>query len=308
MLTFRTILFPTDFSECAEHAFAQAAALAAQYDAELHVLNVVVPHHEDPDNPMNYLQDLDLSVMKQDVVGTHQHDGVRLVHDQHIGLSPAAGILEYADRHDVDLIVMGTHGRRGVGRLLMGSVAEEVVRLSTCPVLTVGAADDCKRPIHRVLAPVDFSESSQAVLTHAKELAAAFDAHLDVLHILTEVSMPGVYGIDTIQIATPEVRQRVREGLIAAIEDSPGADVPYEVHLMVGFPARDSVDFAELHQTDLVVLATHGRTGLKRLMLGSVAENIVRLAPCPVFTVKSFGTSLLAAPESTPTQLVAHAE
>ena len=299
MLTIRTILFPTDFSDCAEHAFAQAAALAARYDAAVHVLNVIVPHHEDPDNPMNYLQDLDLSLTTQEVTEAHQHDAVRLIHNQHIGLSPAAGILEYAARHAVDLIVMGTHGRRGGGRLLMGSVAEETVRLSSCPVLTVGAADDDeKRPIRRVLAPVDFSESSQAVLTHAKELASAYEAHLDVLHVLTEVSMPGVYGIDTIQVATPAVQQRVREGLVAAVEESPGADVPYDVHLMVGFPARDIVDFAEGYQTDLIVLATHGYTGLKRLMMGSVAENIVRLAPCPVLTIKSFGHSLLAPPTS----------
>lgn len=308
MLTIRKILFPTDFSECAEHAFNQAADLADRYDAELHVLNIVVPRTEDPDNPLNYLDAAEIEAMDRlPEDAAHQHDIVRMVHAQEVNFSEAAGIIEYAGAQDIDLIVMGTHGRRGLGRLLLGSVAEEVVRLAPCPVLTFGVADQHeKRVIRRVLVPVDFSESSRLALLHGKELAVAFGAHLDVLHVITEVALPGVYGIETVAVATPEVRDRVGQALIQEVEGLPGARVGYDIHVLIGFPAHDIVDFAADRDTDLLVLTTHGRTGLKRLLMGSVAENVVRHAACLVLTLKSFGKSLVAEPvgEALPNEMM----
>ncbi len=298
MLRIEKILFPTDFTECAEHAFSHAAHLAARFGAELHVLHVVVPSAKDPDNPMTYLDDVDLSVTPSGRKDSYRHEGVRVLHAQEMNFSEATGILEYADRHGVDLIVMGTHGRRGLGRLLLGSVSEEVVRGASGPVLTVcpGAEAGGNQPVHRILVPVDFSDSSVPALTHAKELAAAYEAHLDVLHVITEVALPGVYGIEPVSVAGADVQRRVHDALRIHATKSPGANVPFDVHVLVGFPARDIVDFAADHEIDMIVLSTHGRTGLKRLVMGSVAENVVRMAPCPVFTVKSFGKSLLRQP------------
>ena len=303
MLTIDRILFPTDFSECAEHAFARAAELAAHFDATVYVLHVAVPRNTDPDSPMDYLRDL--GPAPGALAEAHQEAGLRLVHEQLVSFSESQGILEYAGRIDADLIVMGTHGRRGVGRFLLGSVAEQVVRLADCPVLTVGAAGEEAPTLRRVLVPVDFSTSTPAALTHAKELAAAYGASLDVLHVVSEIALPGVYGLGTVDVASPEVQARVREALTAAVEEAPGARVEAGTHVFVGFPARDIADFAALQQSDLIVMSTHGRTGLKRLLLGSVAENVVRLAPCPVLTLKSFGKSLLASAEA-PQALAAH--
>lgn len=306
MLKLDTILFPTDFSECAEHAFAQAAALARRFDATLHVLNVAVPMANDPDDPMAYLRDLD--VEPEAVARAYRAEGLRVVPDQIVGFSEAQGILEYAVRIEADLIVMGTHGRRGVGRLLLGSVAEQVARLAEAPVLTVGAAHEVPRPLRRFLVPVDFSDSTPAALAHAVALAEAFGAYLDVLHVVSEVSLPGVYGIEPVLVAVPDVQARVREALVRETETAAGTAVPYDVHVLVGFPARDIADFAALQQTDLIVLSTHGRTGLRRLLMGSVAENVIRLAPCAVLTLKSFGRSLLAPPPAVPTLLAAPTE
>ncbi len=301
MLNVKNILFPTDFSECAEHAFAQAAHLAESYGAVLHVLNIIVAHPEDPDNPMAYLKEMEHPGPSGETdEECRDENGICVIHAQEIAFTEARGILDYADRHDVDLIVMGTHGRRGLGRLLLGSVAEKVVRLATVPVLTVCQTAEAggAQPIRRVLVPVDFSEYTGPALTHARELAAVYDARVDLLHVITEVALPGVYGLEPVSVAEPQIRDRVRQALEDAMLQSPGAERPFSVHVLVGYPAHDIAEFAADHDIDLIVIATHGRTGLKRLFMGSVAENVVRMACCPVFTLKSFGKSLLAGGEA----------
>ena len=301
MLNVNHILFPTDFSECAEHAFAQASHLARHYDAVLHVLNIVVARPEDPDNPMTYLQEMEPSGPSDDAdEECRDENGLCVVHAQEVAFTEARGILDYAERQEVDLIVMGTHGRRGLGRLLLGSVAEKVVRLASVPVLTVCQTTEAggARSIRRVLVPIDFSESTPSALTHAKELAAVYDARLDLLHVITEIALPGVYGLEQVSVAEPGVQERVREAMTDLVEQNPGAEVPFTIHVLVGYPAHDIAEFATEHDIDLIVIATHGRTGLKRLFMGSVAENIVRQACCPVFTMKSFGKSLLLGSEA----------
>ncbi len=294
MLQVNNILFPTDFSVCAEHAYAQATHLAEHFEARLHVLNIVVAEPDDPDNPMSYLKEMDPEVSSEEA-GALNPSAPSVVRVQEVALNEARGILGYADRHDIDLIVMGTHGRRGLGRLLLGSVAEKVVRLATMPVLTVCPVADegGSRPIRRVLVPVDFSEYTAPLLTKAKVLAALYEAKVDILHVITDVALPGVYGLEPVTVATSWVNERVRKAMAEAMTQCPGPEVPFTVHVMVGYPARDIPEFASENDIDLIVIATHGRTGLKRFFMGSVAENVVRLASCPVFTVKSFGKSLL---------------
>lgn len=297
MLNVNNILFPTDFSECAEHAFAQASQLARHYDAVLHVLNIVVARPEDPDNPMTYLQEMEQGGASGEAdEECRDENGICVIHAQEIAFTEARGILDYADRQNVDLIVMGTHGRRGLGRLLLGSVAEKVVRLTSVPVLTVCQTAEAggTRPIRRVLVPIDFSEYTPSALTYARELAAVYEARVDLLHVITEIALPGVYGLEQVSVAEPGVQDRVREAMTELMAKNPGAEVPFEVHVLVGYPAHDIAEFATEYGIDLIVIATHGRTGLKRLFMGSVAENIVRHACCPVFTMKSFGKSLLS--------------
>lgn len=298
MLKIRKILFPTDFSDCSEHAFAQASHLAEKYSAELHVLNVAVPYVVDPDNPMSYLEDmrfevqLDTQALKQPYA---DHVGSPLIHVQKHNTSEAKAILDYTNEENIDLIVMGTHGRGGLDRLLLGSVTEKVIRLSPCPVLTVRPACDTEAhwPIRRILVPFDFSSYARRALRYAIELATNYEAHIDVLHVVTEVVLPGIYGVDTVSVSSPEVLMRVEEALHEEMQSYPGSTVTFDAHVLVGQPTFDIASYADLQKSDLIVIATHGRTGLSRLFMGSVAENVVRHASCPVFTLKSFGKSLV---------------
>lgn len=311
MLNVKTILFPTDFTDHAEGAFAHADRLARQCRAEIHVLNVVAPHRPEVNNPMNVLpleqeEDGELYHLRIDeeegtVAGeSHAEGGLHVHYRQVRRASPVVAILECADEQAADLIVMGTRGRDGVDRFLGGSVAEEVVRLARCPVLTVRAeGEEAARPpaaTERVLVPVDLSEHAADQIAHAVALAEVYQARLDLLHVVEEAAFLAVYGLGTEGPDPAALQERAR----AALEKLAGAALPdgthANLHIVAGHPARDIVEAAREKGAGMIVMATHGRTGLKRFFIGSVAEKVVRTATCPVFTVRSFGKSLVASP------------
>lgn len=308
MLDIDTILFPTDFSSVAEEAFAHAAHLALRSGATIHVFNVVTPAGHEASNPMDFLpvkpvegkaaSEVRPERMEVQTV-TQERGTVPVVYAQTDSGSPETAIVDQATDHDVDLVVMGTHGRTGMDRLLSGSVAEAVVRQAPCPVFTVlaPAKGQTGTPIDRILAPVDLSEQSPLVVDHAAALAEAYDAPLDLLHVVEEATFPTVYGIDPLVTSQPDVQKRAREALETLATRVDDHSKPVNVHVLAGYAAGDVVDFAEQQAADLIVMATHGRTGLQRFLIGSVTEKVVRSAPCPVFTVKSFGKSLVSTSE-----------
>jgi nucleotide-binding universal stress UspA family protein len=303
MLKIDRILFPTDFSCCAEQAFSHAARLAARCDAELHVLHVTEPHHTGvPLLEGMQLDEHDVAEqLRIAVAEAHEADadgeerrGARVLNVQIEDESAIEAILDYAETQGIDLIVLGTHGRQGLNRLLLGSVADALVRLAPCPVLTVRQQTErAKRPPNRLLVPIDFSDSSRLSLDVAKELAVLYGASLDLLHVVQEMELPHVYGIEPVVVAEPMLNERIRQALVALADEHIDGVVSTRVHVAGGIPARDIVEFAEERGTDMIVIATHGLTGLKRLFLGSVTERVVRMAPCPVLTVKSFGKTCL---------------
>lgn len=148
MIAIKKILFPTDFSDCARTAQEYARALAEQFQADLHVLNVladVMMMMPEPGSalslPQNYLVDLKTEAERalEKVLPEAAQKGHRIVRALRMG-NPYVEIVKYADEADADLIVVGTHGRSGFSHLLLGSVAEKVVRKAHCPVLTVRPA------------------------------------------------------------------------------------------------------------------------------------------------------------------------
>ncbi|HMB91199.1 MAG TPA: universal stress protein [Rhodothermales bacterium] len=301
MLRIKKILFPTDFSACAEHAFAHAALLVRHYEAALHVLNVAVPPEGDPDDLKGHLEEMDLdtaplSDQMQACCGDLEKE-VPTTYVREADVSAASGIQRYAREQDIDLIVMGTHGRRGLDHVFIGSIAEEIVRTAPCPVFTIGmeALAKPEQTVQRILVPVDFSEYGGPALAYAKELAAVYQARLDLLHVVEHADLSSAYGTPVRFTLTPaEMQKNSRQALHAIGKQVLGETVPFEVHAVGGNPALDTVDFAARHNSDLIVMATHGRTGIRRMVIGSVTEKVVRMASCPVFTVKSFGKSLLS--------------
>lgn len=309
MMRIKKILFPTDYSPCAEHALDHAVHMAHAFNAELHILHVKAEARYYP-----HSFTLDMRTLPEDVeeqlhlpVSESVSDHIRIPKSEHIPIvdiemeneDVPAAIIAYAEESKIDVIVMGTHGWKGWDRLILGSVAEKVVQLAPCAVFTVRDRVN-KRPLeerHRILVPIDFSEYADVTLRYARELACAYHATVDVLHVIEEAALPVVYGIEPVSVAVPEIQDRAFAALARRAEVAFGDRVPFEVHTSLGYPSHEITEFAREHDNDLIVMATHGLTGLKHFFLGSVAEKVVRTAPCPVFSVKALKRSLVEADE-----------
>jgi len=305
MLTVNRILLARDFSDISDQALRYAVDLAQRFGATLHLLYAEVLH-KDPfgAETAGSGEALDAQIrerLAQDADKTplaDRYPGLDMVIDVRRDVAAAPAILQYAHDEDVDLIAMGTHGRRGVRRLLLGSVAEEVVRRADRPVLTVRRdGDDGQLPaIERILVPIDFSDYAEDALRQATELARLYDAQLDLLHVIEENLHPAFYvgGVQSIYDVQPDIEEKVRERLQETWQDvEVGTEIAAEMHVSDGQAAREIMRFAKNRQIDLVVMSTHGRTGLEHFLMGSVAEKVVRHAAVPVVTVKAFGKSLL---------------
>jgi nucleotide-binding universal stress UspA family protein len=292
------ILFPTDFSRCAGQALPHALFLARSFDAEVHMLHAIVLLDEDPHDPGAHfpdpeqiaaeLREIAAARMRADLASAP--GGLTVHEEQRRGVSVATVVLDYADEIAADLIVIGTHGRRGLGHLLLGSATEEIVRHATCPVMTVRESREEPRvdALDRILVPIDFSAPSRRALATARELAQRYGASLQLLHVVEEAIVPEFYmqGRVVEPVLAGELRERARARLAALFEDTGGPAVPMETFAIEGRAWHAIGDFALETNSDLIVISSHGLTGLARALLGSVAERVVRSAPCPVLTLR----------------------
>lgn len=142
--------------------------------------------------------------------------------------------------------------------------------------------------------PVDFSEHSDVALASAGALGRRLGARLEILHVISQPSYPDPYFADAASLRglARAARDQVPEALAEKVEQVLDGGLEVETHMEVGTPADTIAQFAKGREADLVVIGSHGRTGMERIFLGSVAEGVVRRAPCPVLTVKPFGKTL----------------
>jgi nucleotide-binding universal stress UspA family protein len=288
---FRRILVPVDYSAPSEAALAFARVTARMFDAHLHVLHVLDPIFLRA--VVSNAQDRRAAALRRlhDHLGEEDHQRFQAVTAVEESSVPADEIERYAKQQDIDLIVMGTHGHRGVAHALLGSVAERVVRVAPCPVITVrepkGAHDAGWTPPARILVPTDFSPPSDRALEHARVLARRSGASIHLLHVLEDLVDTASFGTEVFVPDAPEIHaarlQAARERLTARANAAAG-DPPVTTEVVVGAGARTIVRYAAEQPFDLIVMGTHGRTGLAHLIMGSVAEAVVRTANCPVFS------------------------
>jgi len=302
----KKILFPTDFSRCADQALSHAVFLAEKYGAEIHVLHVITLFEDQPSVVNDEIAESGEMIKKLEMIAEKElnkvfdsksSDDLKIITVTRRGLSAAPTILEYASDNNIDLIVMGTHGRRGLGHLFLGSAAEEVVRLSPCPVFTIRETEVPKPAVqvNKILVPIDVSDHSKKALAYASVIAKSYNACLQVLHIIEETLHPAfsVTGKSSIFDLVPGIKDDSRKRIEKMIREVITDKVKSDVFIKSGRAANDIIKFAEENSTDLIVIATHGLTGLEHMLLGSVTEKVVRMSRCPVFTVKAFGKNLI---------------
>ena len=277
------ILIATDFSPHAEAALAHAIEFAQAFDAELHVLNVQVPYG--PTSPL-IDQFPHEEEARQSLHGI-ELSGVRVVRALDRGIAAAPTILTYADDHDIDLVVMGSHGRRGFRRVLLGSVTEEVLRAGRWPVLTVHHEkhDEGGEPRYgKILVPVDFSSRTPGQLEVAADLAKRFGSELEIIHVVDPPVVPELYmPIGPLAVDMKQTMGKALERIEELAQSLPD-DVEVKTDVLVGRSAHEIRDRAK--GADLLVMPTHGYTGFDRMMLGSVTEGVLRRASCPVLVLK----------------------
>lgn len=290
-MRFRKILCPIDFSSGADQALRTAVQLAKASDAELvlgHVWYIPPLAHASETWTLS-AEVVDTMVAEctrglADAVATAKGLGARVTSVLLQGV-PSERILALLQNDpEFDLVVVGTHGRTGIARVLLGSVAELVVRHAPCSVLAARPriAD---APFRNVLCPIDFSDSSQHALERAVEVSGD-GAQLSLLHA---IEIPLTYGEDPAMVDTvaelDKVTCTVLEQWAAKLRKT--AKGPVTTQTRRGRPGAQILHVLDSGTYDLVVMGTHGRTGLKRMLMGSVAEKTVRHATCPVLVART---------------------
>ncbi len=288
-VTFKNVLFLTDFSEPSEAALPFAISIARAYGSKMFVLHVLLP------NPVLYSTPTSIALIDEAQEDTAKA-AMQRVASQLAGLSYDTGLewgtdvwssVEHAlQAHDIDLIVTGTRGRTGAEKLLLGSVAEEIFRRSPVPVLTVGPAVSKGihggARFHNILFATDFSSHSLGALPYALSLAQENQAHLILLHILPyDAKSVSTLNQTALAAALSKMKKLIPEG----------CDNWCQVGTVVesGEPASRILELAIRHNADLIVLGVRNiaeHLGATTHLGRAIAHKVVADAPCSVLTVR----------------------
>jgi nucleotide-binding universal stress UspA family protein len=302
------ILCATDFSASAERALGRAVSMARWFKAQVTVLHAIAPVPWIAPGaawaagivvPQDVLRPVrgELAKALEGFVAPFRAEGIALETRLDDG-DPASQIEAVAEALPADLVVMGTHARAGFERLLLGSVAEKVLRRAPCPVLIVGATDPVSpdSPLfRRILCAADLTPRADSVLSTALSVAAETLAHVTLLHVVERlpglgVNAPatttrGLRPISDLEALQARLLDEAREQLVEAARPARDfCEVSERVETGKAWP--EILRVAEEIQADLIVIGSRGEGALGRLFLGSTANQVVRQATCPVLVVR----------------------
>jgi nucleotide-binding universal stress UspA family protein len=293
--TIRNILVPIDFSEMSIQVIETAKNLERRFGARIHLVHV-----QEAMYPAGFMATTPM--MTGDVIAIHCENKKKLRErlcdvaarfdlspaDCYVLSTPPAfdAICEMVRRLSIDLVVMPTHGRTRLKHVFLGSTAERVVQHSPAPVLVARAREG---GLNKILVPVDFSGCSLDALNYAIKFAEKVAAKIIVFHAVHlgyAYTSDGYAMYDLSQI-TKTLRKDAERQMREFVRAAKFGSVKFETAIRVG-PAVDEIcAFAKGEDVDLIITATHGRTGFKHVLIGSIAENIVRHADRPVLVVPS---------------------
>jgi nucleotide-binding universal stress UspA family protein len=284
---FRNILFPTDFSPASAQAIPYIKRIANQYEASVTALHVRPPIVNPMTAPGTWPAEIEAAKVvdekrRKEILGAFSGIRTELL----VGEGSIQSCLNEAiKKSSADLVVIGTRGRTGLGKLLLGSVAEEIFRTVPCPVLTVGPhcdpSHEAPGQLREILYATDLSPESQSAAAYAVSLAQEFQAHLVLLHVI-----PNLETYDLVSAA--DVTTSSEKLLHKIVPQQAGALCKTECFVEGGDPAQKILEFARMRETDLIVLGVspeEGVPGAATHLPMATAHKIVSHATCPVLTV-----------------------
>ncbi|WP_058997207.1 universal stress protein [Haloarcula sp. CBA1127] len=290
--TINSILVPTDGSDGARIGARRGIDLAATLGADLHVLSAVDARDIEPDLNSDGQTDRERLLEEE---AERAVDSIARLARAHLSGQittavesgiPFQVINDYVDARDIDLIVMGTQGRTGFERVVLGSVAEKTLRTADVPIVTVTPDGDIveigDQRYDNVLLPTDGSEGAELAVEWGITLAEVFDATIHTMYSVDTSRFGGAEGSAEIHDALEQTGQ---EALETVHERARDAGVSVAGNIASGPAARAILSYSEEHDIDLIAMGTHGRSGLTRYLTGSVTETVVRNATVPVCCV-----------------------
>ena len=306
-LNIRIVLAPIDLSAASMHALNYAIRIAERFQADLHLVYVHENGHEFSADAMSQL----LHESAEMRTGVHiqgseaQAGRASLIRAENCHVLSGRAYqkaCDFARELAADLIVLATRGQTGMARVLLGSTAERIVQFAPCPVLVTrqrnGPGQTSSAGIsstqfefapRRILVPVDFSQCSLAGVKYAALFARSFDAKLHLFHALfppnpvvidrMSANLSGELDETRRMNAQLEMEALMQLGFLRGVQ--------CETEIRTGYAIQEICAEIERADIDLVITSTHGQTGMKHALLGSVAEHVVRYAECPVLVVLS---------------------
>jgi nucleotide-binding universal stress UspA family protein len=296
-LNIQNIVVPIDFSKMSVQAIQIARQLARRFGASIHLAHVRRSNYAaDFVAPafMIYEQVGEQTALEELKKVASECGVSSATCDVLSGAPPFDEICRLAQTISADLVVMPTHGRTGLKHVFLGSTAERIVQHSSCPVLVTREKSAKPRNgsqgrMKTILVPVDFSSCSREGLRYAIAFANEFGAKIILLHstylgYVYSCEGTAVYDIPALQKAASQAAERKMRQLVRSLDF--GA-VEFEMAFTDGSPVIDICGFAKDHDVDLIITSTHGFTGFTHVLIGSIAEQVVRHAPCSVLVVPS---------------------
>ena len=287
---YETILLATDGSDHTRRAAEYVRTLADRFDAEVHVLAVA--------DIGSVSVAFDTGGVEQEVIERLQRQCEEWAAETGAFVDaaetavrsgkPRKEILDYAADHGADLLAMGTHGRTGIRRYVIGSVTEHVLRRAPAPVLTARADEKTNDgEVTRVLVPTDGSDAASTAVDHAVAVAEACGAALRVLSVVDTRALAAQSELAPSETVLESLEERSEHAVNEVAERCEEAGASVETAIARGPPSQAICEDAAESNADLVVMGTRGRSGLDRVLLGSVTERTIRHAPVPVMAVHS---------------------
>ncbi len=278
------VLVPLDGSQRAEVALDHLAALSPLGSLDVHLIAVVDDTQDEPAERLETQRTLYEAYLHERAGALH--DGLAGCETLVVQGAPAAAILEEADRIDAKLLIISSHSRSGIQRWRLGSVADKVVRAITCDTLVIGSGvEHAAARIRKILLPLDGSELAEQAGATAMRLVEAFGAELHLVRIVPTTALVGG-DISGMGYSSPELYDAIIEGAEAYIQQAKEQMSATKAVTMMGAPADSLLTYIDDNSIDLVVMTSHGRSGVLRTALGSVTDRMLG-GHAPVFVVRN---------------------